>query len=441
MTQYIHRVLAVAGATDPAPQETATLIVPYDAPGHPGSVKDRTRDVLAENDLSPSTLAVDFLRIATTAYVADMRLSRDDAFDGWTRNIHLNVFVSDAPLWAANVDVLQRALRFLTGDEWSVEFRDTPESYAPPASKKKPKRTVRASRVALLSGGLDSFIGAVDGLESGNIAFVAHHGGGGGATSRSQEQVEQVLINAYGKDAVPVLQFWFAPPVVATGATETTTRGRSLLFIAYGLLAASAAGADRLLIPENGMISLNVPLTPARLGSFSTRTTHPYYIALLRQLFDAIGIGVALELPYRLSTKGEMLRNCVRQDVLATGLPLTMSCSHPDSNRFRAKNPHAHCGRCVPCLIRRAATHAWGGEDTTTYVAQDLKGTIDGDSGSDLRAARIALARYEQRPPSIRDLLSAGPVPVSDDELDACLDVLRRGVAELQAFLRQHPES
>ena len=39
-----------------------------------------------------------------------------------------------------------------------------------------------------------------------------------------------------------------------------------------------------IIVPENGYISLNIPLTYSRIGSSSTRTTHPYYFELLNQL-------------------------------------------------------------------------------------------------------------------------------------------------------------
>lgn len=87
-----------------------------------------------------------------------------------------------------------------------------------------------------------------------------------------------------------------------TRASETTTRGRSVLFLALGVAVASGLGPARLLVPENGFISLNVPLTPPRSGSFSTRTTHPHLIALLRDLLNE------LQLPVALSQKGVGIR-------------------------------------------------------------------------------------------------------------------------------------
>ena len=62
-----------------------------------------------------------------------------------------------------------------------------------------------------------------------------------------------------------------------------------------------------LLIPENGFISLNIPLTPLRLGSLSTRTTHPLFIQQMQDILDALDFRVRLSNPYQFKTKGEML--------------------------------------------------------------------------------------------------------------------------------------
>ena len=67
--------------------------------------------------------------------------------------------------------------------------------------------------------------------------------------------------------------------------TPSSQRARSLIFIAYGVLAATtlkqyhAGGSVTLYVCENGFISINPPLTEMRLGSLSTRTTHPVFFA------------------------------------------------------------------------------------------------------------------------------------------------------------------
>ena len=41
-------------------------------------------------------------------------------------------------------------------------------------------------------------------------------------------------------------------------------------------------------VPENGFISINTPLTRRRIGSLSTRTTHPYFINSLQLIFNKL---------------------------------------------------------------------------------------------------------------------------------------------------------
>jgi len=443
--RHPYHIVALAGPEDEFQrsfEDADTVIVPFDIPGDPNRIEDSTPDVFAAHGLHPPPLARDLLRLAIAAYVADMRVGRNAAFDGWTRDFVLHVFVSDPTLWNGLGATVTTLLRFLTGDRWDVEFRATPGTHVA-AVGKKPKHVhqLTAKTVSLFSGGLDSYIGAIDALEDyGSLLLVGHEGGGGGATSWSQDQALEALRTTYDEIRAPFLQFWIAPPKIADGVSETTTRGRSLLFAGLGIAVATAVNGERLVVPENGMISLNVPLTSARLGSFSTRTTHPYYVALLGEIVRGLALGVDLVLPYRFQTKGEMVRGCRNVGALAHGVASTMSCSHPDSNRFHAKNPHLHCGRCIPCLIRRAALRA-AGADPTPYHQTDLGAPIGGKSEADLRALRIALERYRRRPPRIGDLLAAGPLPGSDGERLAYLEVFRRGVTEVDALLKAYPEA
>ncbi len=78
-------------------------------------------------------------------------------------------------------------------------------------------------------------------------------------------------------------------------------------FLSLALLVANSSNEKtEVFIPENGLISLNLPLTPARGGSHSTKTTHPKYISLLNEIFDKVGIKNKIINPYRFMTKGEM---------------------------------------------------------------------------------------------------------------------------------------
>ena len=80
----------------------------------------------------------------------------------------------------------------------------------------------------------------------------------------------------------------FEKGLIKGATSEDTSRRRSFLFFAAGIFAST--GLDRpftLRVPENGPIALNVPLDLLRLGSLSTRTTHPFYMARWNDLLRA----------------------------------------------------------------------------------------------------------------------------------------------------------
>ena len=51
-----------------------------------------------------------------------------------------------------------------------------------------------------------------------------------------------------------------------------------------------------------------------------------------------------------------------------------------------------HCGRCVPCLVRRSAFHRWGVDDQTDYKYADLS-VRDADHADfdDVRSVAMAI--------------------------------------------------
>lgn len=439
-------VTAIAGPNDPFPVLGGPVVrVPFDCPDA-DAPHVSVAAVLARHALTLEPLSADLLRLAVTAHCADTRIPRRDernGFDSWTRDIAVYLFVSDPQRWAPAVAPFERLLRFLTGDDWHLAIRAAPAGYVPvlPARPRHPMPT-DGDAVALLSGGLDSFVGAVDLLAGGRSpVFVGHHAAGGVATSLSQERVGRVLRTAFGETKVPFLGFGVTPPTHGTAAAETTTRGRSLLFLTLAILSAQSLGVDEVVVPENGFISLNVPLSSSRLGSLSTRTTHPYTLALFREVLAALEVDISVRLPYRFVTKGEMVSRCQDVSVLWAGLPKTMSCSHPEALRFSARRLDKHCGRCLPCIVRRAGVDAAGGGDPTDYEQEDLSVRLGGDRGSDLRVLRMGLHGFHLEPPTLLDVLSAGPLPGSDDEKSELLAVFRRGLEEIRAFLALYPES
>ncbi len=373
--------------------------------------------------LQPSQRAWDVLSIALSAIVADTGVSRDTSPDGWTRDIDLTVAVADEVFWTAQQEHLERILRFLTTDRWNVTFVGS--GAVPPIPRKR--REPNADSVVLLSGGLDSLVGAIDlttrhnkrpfavsqistGDRDNQRRFAALLGGG----------LEHLQLN-HNADC--------------PGVNERSQRARSLAFLAYGVLAATTlrqhldGGIVTLYVCENGLISVNPPLTVGRLGSLSTRTTHPTFLRLFQLLLDAAELRIKIETPYQFKTKGEMLLECSDQALLRTQARTTTSCG-----RF-ARNGYRHCGRCVPCLIRRAAFRKWRVADRTVYVHRDI-GIDDANHArfDDVRSAAIAIA--EAKAVGVDAWLGASLTDPDIGDFALYRDMVTRGLAELETFLK-----
>jgi hypothetical protein len=403
-------------------------------------------EYLAQKGLAPSEIGIDVLILAAHVFASDTRISRSsESQDSWTREMRMVVPVSDPERWRSVTDLLKRMLNFLTGDLWSFEFRARPRGFTQlaPAGLRLQNHTP-FDQLSLFSGGLDSLIGAIDLLESGATPLLISHAGDGPASSAQHACLEQ-LREQY--ESVPFDQFRATMSfpdnlVQQTGKSESTTRGRSFLFFALGVLAGTGLGRNFTLIaPENGLIAINVPLDPLRLGALSTRTMHPFYIARWNELLAKLDIPGHIENPYWKCTKGEMVLNCANQELLHQLIPLSMSCSSPSKGRW-LKQGIQNCGYCLPCLIRRAALEkAYGkGNDPTDYYLFNLAGTTLSTrraEGQQVRSFQVALARLRANP-SLAKLLIYKPGPLSDlsaDEINELAGVYQRGMGEVASLL------
>lgn len=405
-----------------APRDLA--IVLYESANKPGqaSVGAAIRDIVRRHRLEPATLAWDLLSIALAVVAADASVRRSDSPDGWTRNIDLQVAVSEPDFWASQTTVLTTQLRFLTTDIWNVTFLKSDLSPAPQAQLTHHEQ----DSIVLLSGGLDSLIGAIDVVSAlGKTPYAVSQ------TAQGDKQTQRMFASMIGGG---LTHLQLNHNAKYPGVNERSQRSRSIIFLAYGVLAATALSRYRdgdavtLFVCENGFISLNPPLTDSRLGSLSTRTTHPVFLGLFQELLVAAGIRVRLENPYQFVTKGEMLQRCEEQGLLRKIAALSTSCGRYVRHRY------THCGRCLPCLIRRAAFHSSGQLDSTRYVYANL--SLDDESHArydDVRSAAMAVASAKAEGISVwaRPVLNTALLgDTAPYEL-----VLGNGIRELGAFL------
>jgi len=407
-----------------------------DKPGDNHGVAHHLLSDVFKAGLHPSQTAIDLLHVAAIAYTADLRIWRGyNGDDAWSREISIHAPVTDVALWNGAAPRLTELLSFLTGDEWTVEFRG--KVPLPPPTVGKPPDP-RPDGVCLFSGGLDSFVGAIDLLATERrLALVGHYG----HTQREQVAAYEALRPTYEAQMLPLWFFLVPPRASDEQIVESSMRARSILFLALGTCVASALSAGTpLYVPENGLISLNIPLTFGRAGTHSTRTTHPHTIDLYRKLLDALGIEVVLHTPYRFMTKGEMLRDCKDQNVLKSGVHSTMSCSRPQAARFHKRPVGQHCGYCVPCIIRRASLYSVGLDDeprVTDVLSREIR--ANEAAGYDKRAFLMAISRMNDMSPLeiTSEILGAGPI--DEAELDGLTGVFTRGMEEVNRFLRQNP--
>lgn len=331
--------------------------------------------------LQPAPRAWDLVSIALSVIAADIGVRRNQSPDGWTRQIDLHVAVNDPAFWASQVPLLDQQLRFLTNDLWCCTFTGGGFLPAPPPSP----TILNEDCVALLSGGLDSLVGVLDLVTREKRPYVVSQ------VSQGDKKTQSDFAAKIGGG---LRHLQLNHNATCPGENERSQRSRSLIFLAYGVLAATALRGYHdgqpvtLYVCENGFISINPPLTTGRLGSLSTRTAHPVFLSLFQKLLDAAGLRVQIENPYQFRTKGEMLAQCADQDFLRLNAHKATSCG-----RF-ARHGYKHCGRCVPCLVRRAAFHVSGETDRTGYVYRNLARDDDDHARfDDVRSAAMAVAQ------------------------------------------------
>jgi hypothetical protein len=389
----------------------------------------------------PSENATDLLKLAMGVYSADKNADRMKAFNKWSRYFHLYQPVNNLDLWNGVKEKIEMTLDFLTGDHWEIHFRKSEERQlldTKQVQTKFPNLSSSQKAIALISGGLDSFAGAIELLETipENVIFVSHYGRGG-VTKTAQDRIYSLLSRHYS-DRFCSLQFFIQPAEGVMGESESSQRSRSFLFLSLGVAVSSASiNKVPLNIFENGLLSLNVPLAANRGGGLSTRTTHPYFLLMYQSILDSLGITSSIMTPFRFLTKGEMLISTKNAGVLNEGIKLTHSCSHNTYVRFKSRSFDDHCGYCLPCIIRRAATSHASLEDVN-YVVDVVNNNLPPNraEGKDLYALKIALKRLENMNSSLfSHIRTAGPLQGTREEIVQYVDVYRRGMAEIKMLL------
>ena len=297
----------------------------------------------------------DLLDLAVVIYILDELRSREDTPDGWNREFDLVTPVQDPPRWEAATEALRAALSTLSGDDFAFEWCERRSLGSIGSHRTGLPRGF--DTVCLFSGGLDSLLGAILLLEEGRRVLLVGHQADP-ATASAQKGLARSLRARYPKRAALV------QCRAARRASEMVThrlpqkcedshRTRSFLFLSLAVAIASAARIDEVFIAENGLIALNPPLQPSRMGTATTRTAHPRYLLELRAFLRAANLfDGSITNPFLHQSKTDMLRNL--DPKLVDLVIRSVSCARPMRYQDRGVR---HCGYCVPCIYRRIALH------------------------------------------------------------------------------------
>lgn len=341
------RVVAVSAPDSLPAQPEADLCVQWDGQG-----RNATRNLNRLTETFPHSLpplALDLLDIATTVHLADVAVPRGRN-EQWVRRLQLVVPVREPSFWEGVGSDLTYLMYVLTGDAVEFEFATKDATAEEDTASGAP---FLADCVSLLSGGVDSLAGAVMLLKTGRRPLFVSHSSGNPTIRKTQATVadclEKLVPNA-GRIAEAGLhgggsgsaQYPFPP----AEQREPSQRARSFLFMSLAIAGAVGQGVSEAFIYENGILTMALPLSKARVGGFSTRSTHPKVIALMNQLCEKAGFGCQLLNPLVYQTKAEIIRDILRPALSPFDIQRTVSC-------WATGRSSRQCGGCVACLVRR----------------------------------------------------------------------------------------
>lgn len=335
-------------------------------------IEDIQRPMLCEIP----TQFLDILEIATYIYCADQAATRGgdgvrDFGENWRRRFFFRIPVRHPDLWNQNKinDLLRSTLGFLSDDEYLFDF--TKLEKGPPLQTYLQFSDVDISlgnpeEVILFSGGIDSLGGAVQEavVDKRKTVLVTHRSTQ--KLSRRHRRLLELLSNHSME--IPPLHFCVSVNKNKSLGKEYTQRSRSFLYAVLGATFAQMLGLSRIRFYENGIISLNLPLSAQVIGAKATRTTHPKVINGFAKIFSELAEKrFDVENPFIWKTKTDVVELIAKAGCEELIEPST-SCTHT----WLTTNYQPHCGACSQCIDRRFSVLANGLEKYDEGYKVDL---------------------------------------------------------------------
>lgn len=296
---------------------------------------------------------MDWIEIVGYLFAVDLACPRGKGDVEWARDIEAHLPVRDPAFWNSVSYRLEAIFGDFTMDRLQLQFvLDENPSLAPRQSLEP---FPAHDSVALVSGGVDSFVGAAQLVNDGGFPLAVAHTAAG-AITHAQALVEQVLAERSPTFRRLGLTARKAGPTFP--GPEPSQRSRSFLFLAAASVVAAVGGTGRVFINENGIMAIHLPMTSARIGSLSTHTASPLVVERVARLASDV-LGAPIQISNQLVglTKPEVVELGVSLG-LRDNLAATVSC-------WSIGRTSEHCGVCAPCLMRRISFETHGVPDAS----------------------------------------------------------------------------
>lgn len=363
--------------------------------------------------------ALDLIRIAACCYAADQRVRRgagDVHREHWRRAFTVCVPVADPDLWSepGTAEALRQVLRFGTDDAWEFVFSALPAHIGQMRMDLEDRILLREpDAVALFSGGTDSLCALVEAVaDRGMRPVVVSHRSAPHIDSWQKDLLEQVRVRFPGWQ-LPHMSFWVRG--VGERPVEGSQRSRGFLFAALGAAVAGQVGVGRVLLPDNGYVSTNPPISGQLVGALASRGTHPAFLRLVNRLLARVfPAGVVVENPLADRTRAEAFGVLGR-----AGVPDLLVGTRSCGNHRGRTDAVPHCGGCSQCVDRRVAAIAAGMEayDPAEKYGLELF-TAPLAEGKEARLVALSYAEFARE----TEAASADDLFLRYQELVACLD-------------------
>lgn len=291
---------------------------------------------------------VEFFEFFLTLYIADRLVKRRGR---WQRRLIIEFPVSDVERWRSAAPTLHQLIHQSTGDDVELEFTNRPSHQRHRDTHRVPfaLEQARPTAVVLLSDGLDSYCGAVAQLAARlqeRLCFVSLS-----TNTRKEARINDVrshLQRMRPENVTFCRSFFHLNDPPRASAQERSQRSRTMLAIAAGFVVSAAYDSLDVIVSENGLGILNLPVPHLQMDHYSSQVLHPANVPLWSEVAASLwGSKAGLVYPNRFRTKAEM---CASLPVAAhPAIRFTTSCDAPRHDVDDA------CGTCGSCLVRRRA--------------------------------------------------------------------------------------